>query len=383
MHIVVLTCHQDFQYAREAVRYGVLDYIVKTELEDESLHVTIRNIIDRIKRSHALVAPSTQVYKPYGILFMPVLRSMDVVQAAAELVQVLKEGEAPQLLTCSGLFVRSGQCKDVGQSYEPIIAKLGANKWIPFIIRDLPEMPDKTIKNVLEHYMERCMFYEYAFDVTAIEKDWSSLQNEIKQPPTHSLKEVSILWKSFTWIYDDKAFEYLIKHVRELRPSVGEFTAMLQETLSVWRYFVHIAAAAPWQRQQDGFQFWEQWAEWLRDLRPSFKRSNLSDEVSMTVVKAGQLMLDGMKEGLGQAEIAKQVNINRSYFSHCFKQFAGTAFHEMMNALRIDKAMQLLEQTSYPVYMIADQVGFKDDKYFSKFFKHQTGKLPRDIRSHD
>lgn len=381
MHIVVLTCHQDFQYAREAVRYGVIDYIVKTELEDESLNSTIMKIVDRIRQSRSRSFAAAAKENPYGVLFVPMLKTANHEQSSNRLAESLKEGESPYLLARSGLFIRSSQFLHAGQPSDRIVSMLDAKQWIPVVIRSLPEMPDKTIKNVLEQYMERCLFYQYAFDVTVVEAEWNSLHSAIQQPLRNSLEEIGSSWKQFAWIYDDAAFERWDKFVRELKPPVGELVSMFQETLSVWRYFGNIAGSADWQKQTSGFQFWQQWADWLREIRPLFKRDDLSDEVSLTIVKAGQLMLSGMKDGLGQAEIARQVNINRSYFSHCFKQFVGMAFHELMNALRVDKARHLLEQTNDPIYIIADQVGFKDDKYFSKFIKQQTGKLPREIRS--
>src|SRR5690606_35977463 len=35
--VILLTCHSDFQYAREALRLGALDYFVKVTLDEDDL----------------------------------------------------------------------------------------------------------------------------------------------------------------------------------------------------------------------------------------------------------------------------------------------------------------------------------------------------------
>ncbi len=46
MNVVMLTCHDDFSYARKAMQYNAKDYILKTELSEESL----RPILERMSR---------------------------------------------------------------------------------------------------------------------------------------------------------------------------------------------------------------------------------------------------------------------------------------------------------------------------------------------
>jgi two-component system response regulator YesN len=53
VYIVVLTCHADFKYIQDAMRYGAIDYIVKTEIEDNNMQESLRRIIKRITESAA------------------------------------------------------------------------------------------------------------------------------------------------------------------------------------------------------------------------------------------------------------------------------------------------------------------------------------------
>ncbi|CAG7651824.1 Protein-glutamate methylesterase/protein-glutamine glutaminase [Paenibacillus solanacearum] len=47
--IVILTCHQDFNYIQDTLRLGALDYIVKTELEAGNLEESLRRITDQLR----------------------------------------------------------------------------------------------------------------------------------------------------------------------------------------------------------------------------------------------------------------------------------------------------------------------------------------------
>lgn len=79
--------------------------------------------------------------------------------------------------------------------------------------------------------------------------------------------------------------------------------------------------------------------------------------------------------------VSSHVHISRNYFSVLFKRFIGENFIDYVMNLRIQKAKELLENTSMRVYEVAEQSGFNDVKYFSKLFKKLTGSSPIDFRS--
>ncbi|MFE5320789.1 response regulator [Paenibacillus sp. NPDC056579] len=49
VHMTVLTCHEDFKYIQDALRLGAIDYIVKTELENDLMQEALRRITMRIR----------------------------------------------------------------------------------------------------------------------------------------------------------------------------------------------------------------------------------------------------------------------------------------------------------------------------------------------
>ena len=83
-----------------------------------------------------------------------------------------------------------------------------------------------------------------------------------------------------------------------------------------------------------------------------------------------------MEQELSLNDICSYLNISTSYFSTIFKEATGGTFLEFLSRIRMEKAKELLEQTTLKNYEIAEMVGFSDPHYFSISFKKMTGKTP-------
>ncbi|MFD0693209.1 response regulator [Paenibacillus sp. GCM10027628] len=71
--------------------------------------------------------------------------------------------------------------------------------------------------------------------------------------------------------------------------------------------------------------------------------------------------------------VAAYVNVSPSHFSGIFSQAAGQTFIDYLIKTRINKAKQLLKTTSAKSYEIAAMVGYNDPHYFNAVFKKATG----------
>ncbi|MCB0183434.1 MAG: helix-turn-helix domain-containing protein, partial [Caldilineaceae bacterium] len=83
---------------------------------------------------------------------------------------------------------------------------------------------------------------------------------------------------------------------------------------------------------------------------------------------------------LSLTEVAQQVNLSSSYLSALFSQETGQTFKEYLTAVRIDQAKVLLSTTTLKSVEIAERVGYNDPHYFSTVFKKSTGLSPRRFR---
>ncbi|MDR3575961.1 MAG: response regulator [Anaerolineaceae bacterium] len=79
-------------------------------------------------------------------------------------------------------------------------------------------------------------------------------------------------------------------------------------------------------------------------------------------------------------EAAARVNLSPSYFSVIFSQETGQTFKEYLTEIRIKKAKELLRTTSLKSVEIAYQIGYSDPHYFSFVFKKNTALSPAEFR---
>lgn len=76
--------------------------------------------------------------------------------------------------------------------------------------------------------------------------------------------------------------------------------------------------------------------------------------------------------------MSELVHLSPAYLSYAFKEEFDINFNDYLTAVRIEQAKHLLTQTDLKVYEVCAKVGYKDKKYFTDLFKKHTGMLPRD-----
>jgi two-component system, response regulator YesN len=80
-------------------------------------------------------------------------------------------------------------------------------------------------------------------------------------------------------------------------------------------------------------------------------------------------------------DVAAHVNLSASHFSMVFSQETSQTFREYMTEIRIKKSKELLRTTSLASSDISYSVGYNDPHYFSYVFKKNTGLSPTEYRS--
>lgn len=78
--------------------------------------------------------------------------------------------------------------------------------------------------------------------------------------------------------------------------------------------------------------------------------------------------------------LANTLNVNSSYLSTLFKKETGSTLTEYVNRKRIEHAILLLNSTNMQIQTIAQYCGISDVNYFTKLFKKQVRKTPKEYR---
>jgi two-component system response regulator YesN len=85
-------------------------------------------------------------------------------------------------------------------------------------------------------------------------------------------------------------------------------------------------------------------------------------------------------EPLTMNRVAEHLFLNPSYFSKIFHEKMGDTFSKYLIRLRVNRAKELLKDSTLKIYEVAEQVGYQDFRHFVKLFKEQEGMTPAQYR---
>jgi two-component system, response regulator YesN len=119
------------------------------------------------------------------------------------------------------------------------------------------------------------------------------------------------------------------------------------------------------------------------DFNKLFKvlKREMNVENQWLIEKAISYISSNYQKELKASDVANKINISPNYFSKLFKKTTGKNFNEYLNELRIENSKVLLIDTAERIFQIAEYVGYKDYKYFVKIFKNLTSLTPKEYRN--
>lgn len=79
-------------------------------------------------------------------------------------------------------------------------------------------------------------------------------------------------------------------------------------------------------------------------------------------------------------EVAAEIQLSPGYLSRILKQKTGFSFVDYLTRLRVKKATQLMADPAARVFEVAERVGYHSQQYFSRAFKKVLGISPSEYR---
>jgi two-component system response regulator YesN len=390
LYIVVLTLHQDFEYIQEALRLGAIDYIAKVQLERERFDAVLGRVHQRIleeRRSRG--AALSDVYDA-GLGYALFARDGETVDPAEPLVREAPFAEAVCEEVEDGLWLWT--CGVLAAPDEAALAswsrRLGQRDgWLLLRVAGLSGKRRTAVHRWLRAYRAREYFYAYEPDHGYVEATADQLASPSPDPGESVASSLRDEWLSLEWLREEEAaFADRLRRLRDARLPAARLSTILFVVESEWS---RVFAAVPSERARpplpEPLEHWSGAEAWFRDVRrwtaEATGASLYSPEVAAAVMRAIAIVKDEWNGPLLAADVAKRVNMSRSYFSQCFRDIGGKPFNEFVRALRMEKAKEYLLHTAKSIQWIAEQTGYQDEKYFSRLFREHTGLLPSEYRN--
>ena len=98
------------------------------------------------------------------------------------------------------------------------------------------------------------------------------------------------------------------------------------------------------------------------------------------VFRARDYMRRNFHRDISLADVAEQVGFSETYLSDRFAKVTGEHFSAHLARLRVEKACELLPGTGVPVRRIGEMVGYSNASYFSRVFRERCGVTPQEYR---
>lgn len=400
VEIAVLTMHQDFEYVQEALRLGAIDYIAKVQLEKEQFEVVLGRIYKRMTTSIKKHSNETEISivmqdELYALLSLSEKPQSNTITSSHTLNgwNVLLPDQL-MIWTSKEYSKKSSSEQSKGLSTSPLVAEneetpplpqsIIYKEWKLVKLQNVYGVTREELLKRLRSYRKYQLFYDCdGQESYPIVKTMLELKQEYIEPDIERIELVKEGIHSFNWIHNEQYFYNLLQDIKELRLMVPKLMQLLYGVTIDWnRLFKSILQVDP--DLPNSLLCWQDVEQWLSSFRKEAIKHlvslQLNHDVSGSIMAAIKIIHEEFEMPLFAIDVAKRVNLSRSYFNECFKKLTNASFNEYLRKVRIEKAKEYLIKSTKSVVWIAEHTGYVDDKYFSRVFREQTGLLPSEFR---
>lgn len=445
IHIVVLSCHDEFEYVKEAMRLGADEYILKNTLDEEVLRELLEKTTKQIERkkgkeqeeeknkklmkmgSHSLkyrffngILSGTLIGEEreekrveagvLGLYKNSAVISMVLEDFAALEWTPLEAEQYSQNFLYTLMEEMESFLQDEKKGIE--IIYLGVGTYCCFL--DMSQMVRDSdmrqrLTNVASGCFRICSKQQFSYRICV-----SSIcigEEGIRQAYRQAREMVKY---SF---YDDSRILYfdagkglsaeIPEEAKELLQKAAGFNNWKEKELmdafqNLWeccqRDRIEGKVLITWLRNLDeeagilrpardyhGIHTIDQLKaatkSYTQDLQKK-QKWEIPSGVSGTIKCAVEFIHQNYKNKIGLTDTAAAAGVNTAYLSYLFKQEMGIGFSNYLQECRMEYAKELLRMTNHRIKDVVAEAGFCDYHYFAKTFKKLNGMSPLDYRNH-
>ena len=440
-NVVIISSHQDFEYARQAVRFHVEHYLIKPiDIEEvKEVFTRIREKLDSRTEKDSLTFKGNEELEK----MLPELQShffasllMGIPLSREDLPEKLKALKLPILANAPyavvNLMLSNGQdilnepqilsgnnfiANIFGNDSGFFFSIVSLSKEEHRIIFTCTENTDReSFKEKLDSYLDSCigsvrklLGLEISYDIESVygsvfdfEKRKYSIQaggsnsgsgegfdEEAYGRVLHQYRLLMDLIDSGEFNELEKVLDHIFFSYKDLPADqlrhfiLNMFTLLSNKYRKMgsdeWELINKELEKKKFYELDSKREMMEACRDILRETRSSFEAKK-SDTARNAVTHALEYMRSHYGEQLSLGQLSERYYLNPSYFSRIFKENTGETFTDRLIAIRMEEAMKFLKQGKLKVYEISEQVGYLSEKYFFRVFKQYTGMSPAEYQ---
>ena len=417
MVMVLLTCYEDFSYAKMAVEYGANLYLLKQELDETKLPDQLWQLV---QGAQTVQAPTPKMDTPASW--------MQTCGAGGAVVAGFCFRGKNDASNATGedinLEMLTGIIRTVAEDYHLGTAFIWRESQIIGLFHAAPDLSDEAnfrrcaacfgeITRSLEIYLDKLCFagvsdifrdgdelnsqVEQAFErcrlsfYSSESRIFSGREDRVRQCPPL----VFVRRDAFTGSWQKQmqiSMENFFQQCRESMPSVEQVMDTVMSFLHGMvshgeQYFgldrnrAYLPGLEPSYRVISKFDSLSALQRWLQQILERTLR-DVQGQTDLKI-KIREYLVSHYNQDLVQADVAAAFHMSGPYFSQYFKENFGVNYVHYVNTLRMERAKLLLTTTHDSTESIAEQVGIPNVNYFFRLFKKMEGCTVKEYqRSH-
>lgn len=147
---------------------------------------------------------------------------------------------------------------------------------------------------------------------------------------------------------------------------------------AVWGWVGILLAGASWVTVI--VLFWKRKHFIIREKVVQIVRGEEISMASPFVSKVTLFVSENLQKDLSPSDLAAYFNVSLRQLQRQFREDANTTPTDFIRKIKLERATQLLLNSSKNIAEIAYELGFSDPAYFSRLFKKQFGKTPSEFQ---
>ncbi|MGG6310303.1 response regulator [Paenibacillus macerans] len=433
--IIILSGYEDFQYAKAAIRYQAVDYLLKPIRRDElfaALRKCLDNLAKRSQMAEQLAVTESYRQQVQSVRLQELLMQQDLTEdeargwsaeigfdqyvrpfSVAVLTYKYEDGtrmkkedlkslaqhmfESVDGVLSASLLDREGRVILVGGPQRKFaeMSLLAAERELDGMLIGVSEEGSR-LEDLVEGYRQASEALKYTFIYPKTRLIWyKEMPLKLLSCPvpkegirklgnilgTNRVKEIGPLLQEIFRIehlpeIDIAYLEAVSRHMNE-QVLDEVFRVYGEASVEVLKLFRKVGDMSNFRHFHDYFRSLEQLLsdldEYIKEIRSAHSEHGDMKEAVAYIEKQ-------YHRPLNMAMVSNHVSLNYSYFSEAFKAYTGESFVTYLKKVRIRKAKELIVKGSLKLSEISAAVGFENTRHFSRVFKELEGVSPLEYR---